>query len=257
MPRRDGAGGVSGGAGIGGPSGRSRESSLQRVGRPGHGGAMGLGGSGVRRGQSTGGASAERSGGGRKESAEDRSLSATVSGTLRNGGSGPLAVVATAAAIPAMATPARSNSLAALAGDSGGYQGIRGGSAEELAHAVALLQRDLDDSRRENARLQEKLCKAKNLMVLVQKQADDARAERDRERLKAESLQKSSQQLMRQLKRESAKVSVLERKLAMATREEPVYESGKIAEDLINCNDIVGFGGPHESDIDRSQNGYG
>lgn len=59
---------------------------------------------------------------------------------------------------------------------------------------------------------------AKNLMVFMQKQADDARAERDRERMKAESLHKSSQQLMRQLKREAAKVQALERRLLAVPR---------------------------------------
>jgi len=92
--------------------------------------------------------------------------------------------------------------------------------AEEAASALVQVQRELEESRRENSRFQEKLCKAKSLMLLVQKQAEEARAERDRERLRAESLQKSSQQLMRQLKRESAKVHLLERHLSAAARGE-------------------------------------
>lgn len=99
-------------------------------------------------------------------------------------------------------------------------------AAEEAAQAVLQMHKEADDMRRENAKLQDKLTKAKNLMVLVQKQADDARAERDRERLKAESLQKSSAQLLRQLKRETAKVQALERMLAAQSRGDPWRHQG-------------------------------
>lgn len=109
-------------------------------------------------------------------------------------------------------------SVDASRGTSGSCGSSSTARAEEVASQVASqvlqLQREVDEMRRDNSKLQDKLAKAKNLMLLVQKQADDARAERDRERLKAESLQKSSAQLLRQLKRETAKATNLERMLA-------------------------------------------
>jgi len=90
-------------------------------------------------------------------------------------------------------------------------------AAEDPNNTVMRLLREIEEVRRENSKLQEKLCKAKSVMTVVQRQADEAKAERDRERLRAESLQKSSQQLLRQLKRETAKVNLLERHLSAAS----------------------------------------
>eukprot|EP00931_Biecheleriopsis_adriatica_P050164 TRINITY_DN29032_c0_g1_i1.p1 TRINITY_DN29032_c0_g1~~TRINITY_DN29032_c0_g1_i1.p1 ORF type:complete len:1061 (+),score=199.12 TRINITY_DN29032_c0_g1_i1:52-3234(+) len=88
--------------------------------------------------------------------------------------------------------------------------------AAGLSAAATLQQvkQELEQLRCENSRLQDKLGKARGLNLQAQRQTEEARMERDRERLRAESLQKSSQQLLRQLKRETAKVQALERQLA-------------------------------------------
>jgi len=86
---------------------------------------------------------------------------------------------------------------------------------------VLQLQRDLEEANREIGWLQQQLAKARESRKApaddgkaeLQRQLEEARAERDRERLRAESLQKSSQQLLRQLKRESARAHMLERQL--------------------------------------------
>jgi len=80
---------------------------------------------------------------------------------------------------------------------------------------IRAVRRELDEVRHENSRLQDKLCKARSLVVLLQRQADEARAERDREHKRADSLQLTVQQLQRQLKREAAKTHHLERSLSV------------------------------------------
>lgn len=70
--------------------------------------------------------------------------------------------------------------------------------------------KEIEDLKQENAKLQEKLAKARALVLALQKEAQEAKAERDKERLRAESLHKSSQQLLRQLKRESSRMQELE-----------------------------------------------
>lgn len=90
------------------------------------------------------------------------------------------------------------------------------GLTEDEDAAGRLLRRELEELRYENARLQDKLCKAKSLVHMLQRQADDARAERDREHLRAESLQRVAQELRQQLGREAAKAQLLERTLTAA-----------------------------------------
>jgi serine/threonine protein phosphatase PrpC len=82
-----------------------------------------------------------------------------------------------------------------------------------------ILRRELDEMKRENMRLQEKLCKSRSMALLLQRQADEARAERDREHRRAESLHLQAKQLHRQLRRESAKVVNLERTFGAAAKE--------------------------------------
>jgi len=77
---------------------------------------------------------------------------------------------------------------------------------------VSRLQAEIEELRSENAKLIEKLSRSKTLLATSQRQTQDALADRDRERLKAESLHRSSQHLMRQLKHETAKVKVLQRR---------------------------------------------
>eukprot|EP00747_Dinoflagellata_sp_TGD_P164338 gnl/TRDRNA2_/TRDRNA2_184142_c0_seq1.p1 gnl/TRDRNA2_/TRDRNA2_184142_c0~~gnl/TRDRNA2_/TRDRNA2_184142_c0_seq1.p1 ORF type:complete len:844 (+),score=110.49 gnl/TRDRNA2_/TRDRNA2_184142_c0_seq1:65-2533(+) len=93
-------------------------------------------------------------------------------------------------------------------------------SAREADEAVALrnVRREVDDLRHENVRLQEKLGKARSLVLLLQKQADEARSERDRENRRSEGLQLSAQQLQRQLKREIARGQLLERHCTAAVK---------------------------------------
>jgi len=155
-------------------------------------------------------------------------------------------------------TPGRCNSMAALGSDSGRMSANRFGKIDDAATSMAQLQRDLEEARRDNSKLQDKLCKAKNLMVLVQKQADDARAERDRERLKAESLQKSSQHLMKQLRRETAKVHLLERQLSAASRGEH-WRQGTVGDHMKSLESFPsghpGASGNRALDMDDNQYG--
>lgn len=102
----------------------------------------------------------------------------------------------------------------------------RAADREELSTLIAL-RRELEDTRHDNCRLQERLCKARSQMLLLQRQADEARAERDREHRRAEGLQVTTQQLQRQLRRETAKANLLERTLAAATKNgDPVAIQG-------------------------------
>eukprot|EP00931_Biecheleriopsis_adriatica_P016287 TRINITY_DN1204_c2_g1_i1.p1 TRINITY_DN1204_c2_g1~~TRINITY_DN1204_c2_g1_i1.p1 ORF type:complete len:844 (+),score=140.18 TRINITY_DN1204_c2_g1_i1:81-2612(+) len=73
-----------------------------------------------------------------------------------------------------------------------------------------------EDIRLENARLQGQLCKARTMISLLRKQLDDASAARDRERLRAESLQNVARELQRRLEEETAKSSVLQRTISNA-----------------------------------------
>lgn len=95
--------------------------------------------------------------------------------------------------------------------------------------ATLQLTQELEDVRKENSRLQDKLNKARNLMLKVQQQADDLRAERDRESLRAERLQKTSQQVMRQLKKETARVQSLEQQIVAVRREKNGQGSSVVA----------------------------
>ncbi|CAJ1437734.1 unnamed protein product, partial [Effrenium voratum] len=72
------------------------------------------------------------------------------------------------------------------------------------------------DLRSENARLQAQLAKAKNAMAQMKKQLDDATAARDRERLRAESLQNVARELQRRLEEECAKANVLQKTISNA-----------------------------------------
>lgn len=146
--------------------------------------------------------------------------------------------------------------MAALVSESGRVNASRIAKNDDAAASMAQLQRDLEDARRDNSKLQDRLCKAKNLMVLVQKQADDARAERDRERLKAESLHKSSQHLMKQLRRETAKVHLLERQLAAASRGEQ-WRQGALGDHTKSLESLPPvhptFSGNSASDVEGNQ----
>lgn len=83
----------------------------------------------------------------------------------------------------------------------------RGASVSDAqTEDVERLKAELDESRKDNLRLQDKLNKARTSI-------DDLVAERDRERLRAQSLQKTSQQLLRQLKRETARAQDLDGQL--------------------------------------------
>jgi len=73
-----------------------------------------------------------------------------------------------------------------------------------------------EELRLENARLQGQLCKARTMISLLRKQLDDATAARDRERLKAESLQTVTRELQRRLDEEATKASVLQRTISNA-----------------------------------------
>lgn len=73
------------------------------------------------------------------------------------------------------------------------------------------MRREVDELRQENQRLQDKLCKARILVVELQRQAEEAKAERDKEHRRAEGLHISAQQLQRLLKRETARTAALER----------------------------------------------
>lgn len=104
----------------------------------------------------------------------------------------------------------------------------RGTDREELGTLVAL-RRELDDSRHENARMQDKLCKARSLVLLLQKQADEARADREKEHRRSEGLQLSAQQLQRQLRRETAKAHQLERTVATLQAQAAAKEEASVA----------------------------
>jgi len=91
---------------------------------------------------------------------------------------------------------------------------------------AALAQRDRssmkvenEDLRLENARLQSQLCKARTMINLQRKQLDEAMAVRDRERLRAESLQSVARELQRRLDEESSKANVLQRTITNAISE--------------------------------------
>lgn len=71
--------------------------------------------------------------------------------------------------------------------------------------AAVALRRELEELRNENTKLQDRLCKAKGLVAVFQKQAEEARAERDREHRRAENLQHAVSQLQQKLRREATK----------------------------------------------------
>jgi len=106
----------------------------------------------------------------------------------------------------------------------------RSTSQEDLRTVRALddvegLQREVDTLRSENAKLQEKLCKARSQAVAMQKQAEEARADRDKEHQRAEESQRLTQQLQRQLRRETAKAHLLERTINTATSSSEHFET--------------------------------
>lgn len=91
--------------------------------------------------------------------------------------------------------------------------------ASVLERELGNLQRknaDREDLRSENARLQQQLSKARNAITLLKKQLDDATAARDRERLRAESLQNVARELQRRLEEECAKANVLQKTISNA-----------------------------------------
>jgi len=101
-------------------------------------------------------------------------------------------------------------------------EGGANGNGSATNEEVRVLRRENDELRSENSKLQDKLCKARNLVVLLQRQTEEARTERDKEHKRCEGLQLSAQQSQRQLKRETARVHLLERTLSAASRGEPV-----------------------------------
>lgn len=128
----------------------------------------------------------------------------------------------------------RSNSQAELNGNNSKASGSTSRSGAVATEQVDMstvvqLRRDMDEMRQENARLQEKLAKARSLVLLLQKQAEEARADRDKEHKRAEGLQLSAQQLQRQLRQERARANSLER-CAAASRAD-VGGSPSIAEE--------------------------
>lgn len=196
--------------------GRRRENSLQRLstrpawGSSGSGGGHGSGGAGVPARRNDEVSSGHRTGiGGIGGSAGSSGGCRSPRDDRMHGGTSSSTVIVTQQ--QRSTPPGRCSSVTALPSDSGRR-------VDDIAQTLLQVQHELGEARQENSKLQEKLSKLKNLMGRVQKQADDARAERDRERLKAESLQKSSQQLMRQLKRESAKLHLLEGQLSAASQ---------------------------------------
>lgn len=108
--------------------------------------------------------------------------------------------------------------LGSLARRAGALTSREGG--EDVGVSSRTLRQEVDELRQENARLQDKLCKAKSLVVVLQRQAEEARNERDREHKRAESLQQQAQNLQKQLKRETARAHLLERTLSQAARGE-------------------------------------
>lgn len=75
---------------------------------------------------------------------------------------------------------------------------------------------DREDLRSENARLQNQLAKARNNVSVLRKQLEESNAARDRERLRAESLQNVARELQRRLEEECAKANVLQKTIANA-----------------------------------------
>ncbi|CAE7251311.1 unnamed protein product [Symbiodinium pilosum] len=75
---------------------------------------------------------------------------------------------------------------------------------------------DREDLRSENARLLNQLAKARNTVTTLRKQLEESNAARDRERLRAESLQNVARELQRRLEEECAKANVLQKTIANA-----------------------------------------
>jgi len=90
----------------------------------------------------------------------------------------------------------------------------------EAQSTIISLRKELDEVRHDNSRLQDKLCKARSLLTLAQKAAEEARSERDKEKRRAEGLQLTAQQLQKQLRRETAKAVGRERALANKAKSE-------------------------------------
>lgn len=91
--------------------------------------------------------------------------------------------------------------------------------ASVLERELGAIQRkaaEREDLRSENARLQQQLSKARNAITQLKKQLDDATAARDRERLRAESLQNVARELQRRLEEECAKANVLQKTISNA-----------------------------------------
>jgi serine/threonine protein phosphatase PrpC len=93
-------------------------------------------------------------------------------------------------------------------------------------------------------RLQEKLCKARTLVQIVQKQAEEARQERDKEHRRAEGLQLTVQTLQRQLKRETTRSHLLERSINSARGDTTVTRALPAAK---TCGDTAEDHAPKES----------
>jgi len=105
-------------------------------------------------------------------------------------------------------------------------QDLREPSSQSVTAPASVLERELgnlqrknaerEDLRSENARLQQQLSKARNAVTVLKKQLDDATAARDRERLRAESLQNVARELQRRLEEECAKANVLQKTISNA-----------------------------------------
>eukprot|EP00930_Biecheleria_cincta_P060936 TRINITY_DN46511_c0_g1_i1.p1 TRINITY_DN46511_c0_g1~~TRINITY_DN46511_c0_g1_i1.p1 ORF type:complete len:979 (-),score=147.61 TRINITY_DN46511_c0_g1_i1:12-2948(-) len=105
------------------------------------------------------------------------------------------------------------------------------GMRESGAMALQQVKQELEQLRYENALLQDKLAKARGLHSQAQRQAEETQSELDRERLRSESLKKSSQQLLRQLKRETARVLELEQQLPATGRSEARRDGASVHPD--------------------------
>jgi len=92
------------------------------------------------------------------------------------------------------------------------------GNEESLT--ARTLRREVESLRHENTQLLERLGKARGVVTVLQRQTDEARAERDEEQRRSESLRSMAQQLQRQLTREIARASMLERTLSKVSRGE-------------------------------------
>eukprot|EP00929_Paragymnodinium_shiwhaense_P069688 TRINITY_DN35152_c0_g1_i1.p1 TRINITY_DN35152_c0_g1~~TRINITY_DN35152_c0_g1_i1.p1 ORF type:complete len:1075 (-),score=224.73 TRINITY_DN35152_c0_g1_i1:62-3286(-) len=104
------------------------------------------------------------------------------------------------------------NSVMPRRGGAGARTAALAASDAEVAMELRNLRGELESLASENMRLQGKLMKARNLVVLLQKQAEEARGERDKEYERAEALQLQLQHTQMRLQRETLRANALEKK---------------------------------------------